>query len=125
MFTGTSVDSAKVYQKPHYIGDFGCTDAKTVVTPLDLNTKLSSTSGELFENPTLYRPLVEKLNFLTHTRPDICFAMQHLSQFMQTPRIPQFQVALHVVKYLKRSPSLVIILHNDPATDLLAYCDSD
>jgi len=105
--------------------EFDCLHASGVVTPLDCNVKLQADMGELYSEPTKYRKLVGKLNFLTHTRPDIAFSVQHLSQFMQAPRIPHFQAALHVLRYLKNEPTLGILLHTDPSLSLLAYCDAD
>jgi len=72
------------------IKEFGCLNATGVVTPLDCNVKLQPGVGDLYSEPTQYRKLVGKLNFLTHTRPDITFSVQHLSQFMQAPRVPHF-----------------------------------
>ena len=40
---------------------------KHIVTPLPLNTKLFTSEGTLID-PTIYRNLVGKLNFLTNTK---------------------------------------------------------
>ena len=81
--------------------EFDCTDCSRVVTPLDCNFKLQHDVGDLYSDPTRYRKLVGKLNFLTHIRPDITSSIQHLSQFIQTPRVPHYQAAIHVLIYLK------------------------
>ena len=105
--------------------EFDCANSSGVVTPLDCNFKLQADVGELYSDPTQYRRLIGKLNFLTHTRPDIAFSVQHLSQFMQAPRLPHYQAALHVLRYLKTQPTLGILLHHEPSFSLLAYCDAD
>ena len=64
----------------------GIKEFKQVVIPLPLNTKLSARDGVLMENPTLYRSLLGKLNFLTNTRPNLTYTVQSLNEIMQNPR---------------------------------------
>ena len=105
--------------------EFGCSQAHPVICPLDYSMKLKPEEGALLADPTSYRKLIGKLNFLTHTRPDIAFSVQHLSQFLQAPREPHMKAARHVLHYLKGAPALGILLNNSPSFDLLAYCDAD
>ena len=92
---------------------------------LDSNQRLAADQGELLADASLYRRIVGKLNFLTNIRPDLAFAVQHLSQFMQQPRMPHFQAVQHVLRYLQGQPDLGILLNNSAHFSLEAYCDSD
>nr|XP_016475727.1 PREDICTED: uncharacterized mitochondrial protein AtMg00810-like [Nicotiana tabacum] len=92
---------------------------------MDLLKELSKDEGTLLPNPGCYKKLVEKLNFLTNTRLGIAYSVQHLSQFMQAPREPHLKVVVHVLRYLKKDPTLGIFLSNDPSYNVSAYCDSD
>ena len=98
--------------------EFDCSSLNTVVCPLDYTVKLHLDEGEILHDPITYRRLIGRLNFLTHTRPDIAFAVQHLSQFLQTPRYPHMRAAIHVLQYLKHEPALGILLSNGPTFDL-------
>nr|XP_016496310.1 PREDICTED: uncharacterized mitochondrial protein AtMg00810-like [Nicotiana tabacum] len=105
--------------------EFNCDFVSAVVSPLELCVKLKSDDGELLSKPDTYRSLVGKLNFLTHTRPDLCFAVQHLSQFLKCPRMPHMNAVLHILKYLKGTPHVGGFLNNSSDFSVLAYCDSD
>ena len=94
-------------------------------SPLDLSHKLTAEEGDLLANPSLYRRGIGKLNFLTNTRPDLAFAVQHLSQFMHAPRTPHYHAFLHVLRYIKSQPDFGILLHRNTDFSLQAYCDSD
>ena len=78
----------------------GISQFKKVVTPLPLNLKLHMSDSPLYSNPTHYRSLVGKLNFLTHTRPDLAFTVQTLSQFMQSPTEAHYSALTHTLNYL-------------------------
>ena len=92
--------------------EFGCHELSPVSCPLDLSHRLSAEEGELLDDATLYRRGVGKLNFLTNTRPDLAFAIQHLSQFMKNPRIPHYKAFMHVLRYIKGQLDFGILLHN-------------
>jgi hypothetical protein len=49
----------------------------------------------------LYRQLIGSLMYLVNTRPDICFAVNTLSQFMVEPRTGALGSKKHVLKYLR------------------------
>lgn len=66
--------------------DTGFSDLKHHVTPVPLNAKITTTDSPILTNPTDYRSIVGKLNFLTNTRPDLSYFVQSFSQHMQRPR---------------------------------------
>jgi len=56
--------------------------------------------ADIYE-PSSYRRLVQRLLYLVNTRSYICFAIQHLSQFVQKTMIHHHHVVQHVLRYIK------------------------
>jgi len=50
---------------------------------------------------TLYWKIIGSLIYLTNTRPDICFVVNTLSQYMVNPKQVHLIGAKHVMRYLK------------------------
>lgn len=105
--------------------NFDFHDLSHVVSPLDLTSKLLPDEGDFYTDPSHYRKLVGQLNFLTHTRPNLAFVVQHLSEYMASPGIPHWQAAIHVLRYLKSAPSQGLLLNSSSSFSLEAYCDVD
>jgi hypothetical protein len=65
---------------------FGMTKCKSMPTPMvmDLKKMNDVDSGEI--DPLLYRQLIGSLMYLVNTRPDICYAVNVLSQFISQSR---------------------------------------
>ncbi|XP_014511530.1 uncharacterized protein LOC106770221 [Vigna radiata var. radiata] len=72
-----------------------------------------------------YRRLIGKLIYLTTTRLDITFAVNHLSQFMSAPTTAHQQATTHILRYLKGTPSVGIHLPRNSTAQLKAFCDFD
>ena len=105
--------------------DSGLNCSRHASTPLPLNCKLDPNQGDLLLDPTYYRAMVGKINFLTHTRPDLSFTAQTLSQFMQKPRTSHLQALQHTLRYIQGTIGQGIILKATDQLFLKAYSDSD
>ncbi|XP_022875819.1 uncharacterized protein LOC111394302 [Olea europaea var. sylvestris] len=92
---------------------------------MEQHLKLTSEDEALLSNPGSYRRLVGRLIYLTITRSGISFSMIILSQFMQAPREPNYQAALHVLRYLKSSPGHGLFFSSTCNFQISAYSDSD
>ena len=76
----------------------GC---KPVDTPLPGGwRKEDATSAEVVD-ATVYRQLVGSLMYLFNTRPDICYAVNQLSQAMVKPTKLFWKAGKHVLRYIR------------------------
>jgi len=101
------------------------TACKPVSTPVDPNIKLGSAEEDNAVNKEMYQRLMGRLIYLTHTRPDIAFAVSLVSQFMHQPREAHLQATLRIVRYLKRTPGRGILFKRNKSVALEAYTDAD
>ncbi|VVA38758.1 PREDICTED: poly, partial [Prunus dulcis] len=72
-------------------------ECKPATTPTASKTSLSSSHGSPLLDPTPYRQLVGALQYLTFTRPDISYAVQHVSQFMGSPTDVHFEAVKRIL----------------------------
>lgn len=63
----------------------GMENANPCFTPAVGNKQMSHEDGDPLENPTEYRSLIGALQYVVHTRPDLAFTVNRLSQFLQNP----------------------------------------
>ena len=68
--------------------DAGMLASKPVSQPMDPKLKFSNCEGQEYDDPSQFRRLVERLLYLTITRPDIAYAVHRLSQGMSKPLQP-------------------------------------
>lgn len=116
------------------LSEMGLSGAKPAPTPLESNKKLTTVEFDIHVGDTTdpalsdsvgYQKLIGKLIYLTITRPDLCFAVQVLSQFMQRPKQSHMEAAMRVSRYVKGSPGLGLFYPVASQPTLVVYCDSD
>lgn len=88
--------------------------------------KLRKDEGSEPVNSTEYRSIVGALRYLTHTRPDISFAVGIVSRFMEKPQLKHLQVVKVILRYIKGTMDFGIKYSKEKKeTTLLGYTDSD
>jgi hypothetical protein len=92
-FLGIEVDQSTkgifVYQKKYaadIIKKFRMEECNPTKTPIPLGTKLSKKYEGPTVDSTLYNSLVGNLLYLTTTRPNIIYAANLVSRFMESPK---------------------------------------
>ena len=72
-----------------------------------------------------YQRLVGKLIYLSHSQPNIAFAVSVVSQFMHAPRQGHLDAVFRIVRYLKSAPRKGLFFTQRSHTQVEAYIDAD
>lgn len=107
------------------ITETGLLGAKPATTSMEQNHQMARCEGELFSEPEKYRRLIGHLIYLTITRPELCYSVHILAQFMSSPLVSHWDAALRVVRYLKGCPGQGILLRKNYNLRIYGFCDSD
>ncbi|CAL1356675.1 unnamed protein product [Linum trigynum] len=93
--------------------------------PIEQNHQLTRPTDDVLADPSPYRRMVGILLYLTVTRPDITYAVNILSQFVNAPSHAHMEAAHRVLRYLKASPGQGLFFPITNPLRLTAYCDAD
>jgi hypothetical protein len=75
---------------------------------------------------TRYQSIIGSLLYLMiGTRPDISYAVMHLSQFITNPSEDHYKAALHICRYLAGTQDYKLVYGKTADKGLMAYTDSD
>ncbi|GAA0182729.1 transmembrane signal receptor [Lithospermum erythrorhizon] len=107
------------------VNDMKLNEVKHAPTPLVSDWSSYDPNSPMFHDPSQYRRLVGRLLYLDFTRLDVTYYVHLLSQFLQQPIVSQWNVVLHVVKYLKGTANYGLFYSANTDLQLQAYCDSD
>ena len=96
-----------------------------MATPMDSNLELLDDDSSDLVDVTHYRQIIGSLMYLTNTRPDICFSMNTLSQYLVQPRWVHLVAAKHVMRYLKGTIDFGLYYDGSHEYRLYGYTDAD
>ncbi|XP_026450661.1 uncharacterized protein LOC113350753 [Papaver somniferum] len=100
-------------------------DCKPCDTLISITHRDSIHDGKLLGNPLEYRTIVGSLQYLTHTRPGICFGVNYIIQFMYAPTDIHIMLVKRILRYLKGSIALGLTITAGDMSFLTTYTDSD
>lgn len=107
------------------LAETGMMDCKPVQTPIEVNHKLMMHSDQVPTNKERYQRLVGKLIYLSHTRPDIAYAVSVVSRFMQSPSEDHMNAVYRILRYLKSSPGKGLFFGKNESKQVIGYTDAD
>eukprot|EP00253_Pinus_taeda_P035879 PITA_35879 len=104
---------------------FHMEDCKPAPSPFQSGVKLSVSCTSPEVDATLYRQLVGKLLYLTHTRPDLSFVVGLVAWFMQTPHESHWKAAKQILRYVCSTVQFGIHYSAEASPLLVGFTDSD
>jgi len=107
------------------LAETGYLHYKHVPTPMVPGLRLSHNDCEPLSDVGSYRRLVGRLLYLTATKPDIAYAVQQLSQFVDSPTENHLSAAHRFFRYIKRAPGQGLFYPKGAKLHLNVFSDSD
>ena len=103
-----------------------------LVDTLASTTKNGLQPSDLYSDPTCYRQIIGALQYLTFTRPNICYAANKVCQFMHFPteshwaaEMKRFTIIKRILRYLKGTSSFGLHLTRGSSLSLHSFTDVD
>jgi hypothetical protein len=103
------------------------TASNGVHTPMSPYDKLDVSQGTLLspEDSTRYRNIAGALQYLSLTRLDISFAVNHICQFMTKPTSSHWSAIKRILRYLNHTIQLGLCFVESVSLFLSAFLDAD
>ena len=80
---------------------FGMEDSRPVGTPMSTGHKLSKNDDSKEVDQTMYRSMIQKLQYVIHTRPHIVLVVGMVARFLENPRENHMMAIKRIMRYLK------------------------
>ncbi|XP_038885780.1 secreted RxLR effector protein 161-like [Benincasa hispida] len=128
MEVARSVEGISVSQRKYTLNllkETGMTGCKPADTPVEANLNLIESADDVLVNKERYQRLMGKLIYLSHTRPDISYAVSLVSPFMQAPCERHMEAVTRILRYLKSSLGKGLVFRKHDKRCIKAYTDSD
>ena len=104
---------------------FRLEDSKPVSTPMVTGLKLSKNDGSTEVNPTLYRSMIGKLQYVVHRRPNIALSIGIVVRFSDNHIENHLMALKRIMRYLKGIEKYGLYYKKIEKFELRAYIDVD
>ena len=94
-----------------------------MATPMASNLKLLNDVSSETVDAMLYRQMIGSLMYLMNMKPDICFVVNTLSQFLTDPRNVHLIAANHIMRYLRGTVDYGLKYDANQRINLEGYVD--
>ncbi|XP_058746118.1 uncharacterized mitochondrial protein AtMg00810-like [Vicia villosa] len=103
----------------------GTTSCKPSATLIDTKQKLSTCVGTPYDDPTLYQSFCGALQYLTFTRTDISYVVQHVCFHMHSLCTEHMLPLKHILRYVQGTLQFGLHLYHSPIEKLVSYTDAN
>ncbi|XP_039006143.1 secreted RxLR effector protein 161-like [Hibiscus syriacus] len=90
-----------------------------------LAPKLKANDGQLLGDVHLYRSVMGGLQYVCLTRPDIAYAVNKVSQYMNSPCDTHWRAVKHILRYLSGTLEYGLFFSQTDSFSLVYYTDAD
>ncbi|XP_022004484.1 uncharacterized mitochondrial protein AtMg00810-like [Helianthus annuus] len=104
---------------------FNMTNCTALSTPMEYGLRLSKQDMDDEVDSNLYRRLVGSLMYLTNTRPDLMFAVNKISQFMEQPKRSHWEAGKRILRYVKGTLNQGLVYSKGGKGTLTGFSDND
>ncbi|XP_062085768.1 uncharacterized mitochondrial protein AtMg00810-like [Humulus lupulus] len=104
---------------------FNMVNLKPCPTPMTVGKSMFIEDGELLKDPTLYRSLIGGMQYLAHTRLDISFSVNKLSQFLKAPTTTHWSAVKRILRYSKGNIHHGLHIKYSERLTLTSFSDAD
>ncbi|RVW74496.1 Retrovirus-related Pol polyprotein from transposon RE1 [Vitis vinifera] len=109
----------------YFLGIEVARSSEPTETPIIPNHKLGEYPNQVPTDKGRYQRLVGKLIYLSHTRPDIAYAVSVVGQFMHCPSEDHMSAIMQILRYLKSSPGNGLMFSKNDHLRVEGYTDAD
>jgi hypothetical protein len=103
----------------------GMAECKPCSTLVDRNPKVAATDGAPVPDASDFHSLAGALQYLMSTWPDIAYAVQQVCLHMHDPREPHLAALKRILRYVRGTFHLGLLLRPSTSIDLVVYTDAD
>ena len=115
--------------QPQYVSDlmknFNMADFNASKSPFLSGIKMHEFGNSPMVDITLYRKLVGNLLYLTHTRPDLSYAVIYVERHMQQPHEIHWKAIKIILQYVQGTNKFEVHYTASSSLQLARFSDSD
>nr|GEV09695.1 putative reverse transcriptase, RNA-dependent DNA polymerase [Tanacetum cinerariifolium] len=107
------------------LAETGMIDCKPADTPMIVNQKLYMEEKAEIADKGRYQRMVGKLIYLSHTRPNIAYAVGVVSRFRHQPQKNHMKAVMRILRYLKGTTGHGVLFKPNGHLVTQLYTDAD